>query len=81
MNRIVRHELASAAGFTHASSVIPIVRSSELASGTVTQLDEPLKESAPPYLPLNAHAVFVTVPLLPDPETSLTFVPVPSLKP
>ena len=36
----VRQFVSTALGFTHASSVIPFARSSEGASGTVTQLQD-----------------------------------------
>src|SRR5438874_12827608 len=77
----VRHVVPSAAGLTHASSVIALVRSSEPAAGTVTQLDVPLKVSAAPNLPAVVHVVFVTVPLFPAPDESATVVLAPSLKP
>src|SRR5215831_17741944 len=74
-------QLAFVAVFsTHASSVIADVRWSDAVSGIVTRLLEPLKFSAPPYLPI-AQLVFAVVPLLPAPEASVTDVPDPSLKP
>src|ERR687885_2490 len=47
----VRQLAPSAVAFTHASTVIAEVRSSELESGTVTQLVVPLNERAPPEWP------------------------------
>src|SRR2546423_14947710 len=71
----------SAVGLTHASSVIPFVRSSELASGTVTRLLVPSKATAAPYLPVADHvAVALSEPALPLPEESAAAVPVPSPK-
>jgi hypothetical protein len=40
-----------------------------------------LNDSALPNLPAVDHVVFDTVPLLPDPETSVTVELAPSLKP
>src|SRR3954447_12755483 len=68
----------SAAGLTHASSVKPFVRSSAGASGTVTQLELPLNESAPPTLPAATQVVSRVVPALFCPVESRTVVPVPS---
>src|SRR3954469_9608963 len=70
----------SALGLTQASSVIPVVRSSEFESGTVTRVLVPLKVSAPPECPATAHAPLATVPLLPVPERSASAVPEPALK-
>src|SRR5438046_1621962 len=69
-------------GFTHASSVIPVVRCSAAASLTVTQSLVPLKSSAPP-MPVRpcVQVAPVIVPVLPLPETSLTIEPEPSLNP
>ena len=58
---------AQAAGYTQASSVIPVVRSSEAASGTVTQSLTPSNESAPPCRPLAVHVAPEIVPVLPVP--------------
>src|SRR4029077_17538661 len=58
----------------------PVVRSSDGESGTVTQLEVPLNDRAPPYLPDVDHVVLETVPLLALPERSLTAEPVPSSK-
>ncbi len=68
-------------GLTQASSVIPVLRSSELLSGTVTEAFVPLKFRAVPNLPPVAHVVPEVVPLFPVPDASLTALPVPSLKP
>src|SRR3954447_19041636 len=77
----LRHAVApSADGFTQASSVIPVVRSSELESGTVTRVLVPLKDSAPPECPPIDHVPAAIVPLFPVPERSASAVPEPALK-
>ena len=68
-------------GLTHASSVIPLERCSEAASGTVTSALVPLNCSALPYLPVAAQVAPVIVPVLPFPDASATVVPEPSSKP
>src|SRR6187431_888027 len=73
----VRQLVPSALGLTQASSVIPLVRSSELESGTLTIALVPLKESAPPYLPLVLQAALAIVPLLLLPERSGRLGPEP----
>ena len=77
---IVERQPLNAVGLTQASSVMPVVKSSEFASGIVTMLDVPLNVSALPYLPDAVHTVFATVPLLPLPDASATVVPSPSSK-
>src|SRR2546421_3908854 len=72
---IVCQPLSATAVLTHASTVIPVVRSSSGASGTVITLLVPLNEYAPPYLPAEIHVAPETVPALPLPETSATVVP------
>src|SRR2546423_1177145 len=64
-----------AVGCTHASSVMPVVRSRLFASGTVTQLLVPLKLSAPPNLPAAVCVAPVIAPALPWPEESAAGVP------
>src|SRR5690242_14377351 len=73
-------QLLVVTGSTHASRVIPALKSSDALSATDTRLDEPLNETAPPYLPAFDQAPFSTVPLLPRPEVSDTTVPEPSSK-
>ena len=68
-------------GLTHASSVIPVVRCSEAASGIVTSAFVPLNCSALPNLPVVAQVAFAIVPLLPFPDASVTVVPDPSSNP
>ena len=77
----VRQPPPAAVGLTQASSVMPIVRSSEALSGTVTKLELPLNDSAPPKRPIGAQPVAVVVPVLPVPDASATVVPAPSLNP
>jgi hypothetical protein len=67
-------------GFTHASSVIPLVSRSEGASGIVTFALEPLKLSAFPNLPCVDQVALPIAPAFPLPEASATLVPEPSLK-
>src|SRR3954447_7394008 len=71
----------SAAGLTHASIVKPFVRSSDDESGTVTQLDVPLKASAPPNLPVGDQVVSRVAPVFGVATASCTTVPLPSSKP
>src|SRR6267142_562955 len=76
-----RHALVTADGFTHASSVIPVVRCSEAESLMFTRAFVPLNDNALPNLPPVDHVVLATVPTLPLPEASATLVPLPSLNP
>ena len=70
-------------GLTHASSVIPFVRSRESASATVTMELVPLNERALPNFPADAPAqvVLASVPALPFPDWSTAVVPLPASKP
>ena len=68
----------SAAGKTHASRVMPIVRSRPAASATVTQLLVPLNDSVLPNLPGLAHVAFATVPVRLFPDPSFALIPLPS---
>ena len=80
--RITQLQPDSAAGFTHASSVMPVVRSSEALSATLTEPLLPLNASALPNLPALAQlAPPSTEPILPLPERSPVDEPLPSLKP
>src|SRR3989442_652235 len=77
-----RHALVTADGFTHASSVIPLVRRSEGASLIVTRPLVPLKTKALPNLPWVVQVTpLPSVPVLLLPETSATVVPAPSATP
>src|SRR5512132_2519287 len=77
----VRYALPSVLGRTQPSSVMPVVRSSEFASGTLTYAFVPLKESAPPYFPLVDQVAFESVPELPVPDWSVAVGPEPASKP
>src|SRR5262249_49121967 len=50
-------------------------------SGMSTRALVPLKDRAPPYLPAVVQVAPLMVPLFPEPELSVTVVPLPSLKP
>src|SRR5262245_24857129 len=76
----VRQTELSALGCTHASSVIPDVRSSEFESGTVTLSFTPSNDMALPCLPPALQRAPEMVPLFPDPDASATVEPVPSSK-
>jgi hypothetical protein len=75
LRRTVRQTLPSELGRTQASSVSPVVRSSDAESATVTRLLEPLKLSALPNFPLLVHVAPLTVPLLAFPDRSGNAVP------
>ncbi len=68
-------------GLTHASSVIPEVRSSEFESLMFTRALVPLKKSEFPNLPEVDQVAFESVPVLALPERSAVVVPEPSSKP
>ncbi len=57
------------------------VRSSELASGTVTQSFTPSNESALPNLPVAVRVAPEIVPVLPVPDSSTVLAPEASSKP
>src|SRR5262245_61089799 len=67
-------------GKTHASRVIPTVKSSKLLSAIVTRLPVPLNDSALPYRPAVVQVAPVMVPVFPLPDTSATVGPAPALK-
>jgi hypothetical protein len=73
--RIVRQPLIADVGYTQASSVIAVCRSSELASGTRTRSSTPSKTSAPPVWPCDVRVAPVKMPSLPLPETSTARAP------
>ncbi len=58
---------------------MPVVRSSDAASGIVTRALVPLNVSALPYFPAVVHVAFASVPEFPLPDASATVVPDPSL--
>src|SRR5918995_2373242 len=80
LTRSVRKSLP-AFGRTQPSIVMPLVRSSEFESGTLTYALLPLNESAPPYLPAADQVAFVSVPVLPVPDWSTAVVPLPASSP
>ena len=76
----LRHDPAPfAVGKTHASSVIPVVRSSALASATVTQSLTPSNDRALPNLPAVVHVAPLSVPVRLLGVMSTVVVPLPSL--
>src|SRR3954451_15162282 len=77
----VRHALPTAVGRTQPSSVMPVVRSRESASATVTQSLTPSKLRAPPNLPAVLRTGPLIVPVLPRPDASSAVVPDVSPKP
>ena len=58
----MRKSLVTLVGLTHADSVMPVVKSSEVLSATVTQLLVPLNIRAEPNLPDGVQLVFARVP-------------------
>src|SRR5271166_1873447 len=71
---------ARVAGLTQASRVMPLVRSSEAASGIVTEeVVSPVKFSAEPDSPA-AQVALAIVPVLLLKDESFRVVPVPSAK-
>ena len=68
-------------GLTHASSVIPLDRCSDAASGIVTSALVPLNCSALPYLPAVAQVAFVIVPVVAVPRRVGDRRPRPLIKP
>ena len=58
--------------------VIPEVRSSSGASATLTTLELPLNESAPPYWPAVDQVAPVIVPVFALPDASAAVAPLPS---
>src|SRR2546430_16559868 len=76
-----RLPFVSAVGYTHASSVIPVVSPNDAAFSTVTFAVVPLNTSALPYRPAAVHVAPLTAPVWLFPEASPTAVPAPSLNP
>ena len=77
----MRKPLADAVGLTQPSIVMPVVRSSEFESGTVTIALVPLKERALTELARVDQVAFESVPVLLLPDWSAVVVPLPSSKP
>ena len=67
------------AGEIQAISVIPVVKSSDAESGTVTRALLPLNDNALPNLPAVVHVAPTSVPVFPVPDRSAVAVPAPSL--
>src|SRR3954447_9838464 len=70
----------AAAGLTQASSVTPVVRSSDGLSRIATVALVPLNDRPAPFLPV-VRVAFAIVPLLLRPEASSTALPDGSSKP
>ena len=76
----VRHFFSSAVGRTHASSVIPVVRSSEAESAIDTKSFTPSNESAEPVFAVVVQVAPEIDAVLPCPEMSATVLPLPASK-
>src|SRR5438093_665539 len=76
-----RHPVGATVRFTHASSIIPVVSTSDAAFATVTFALVPSNTSAPPYRPAVVHVAPLIVPVLLFPDASVTVGPEPSLNP
>src|SRR5712692_2356716 len=74
-----RHALSVIEGLTHASSVIPVLRSKDWASGIVTRAELPSNDRALPNFPAAAHVALAIVPTFPLPDASPADAPAPSL--
>src|SRR5438552_1252138 len=77
---MLRHPL-SAVGFTHASTVMPVVRSSAGESGIDTESLTPSKESARPNFPFAVRVAPLIVPIWWKGDASMVVVPDVSSKP
>src|SRR4051794_37100168 len=73
-----RHALLTVEGFTHASSVIPVVRWSAATSPTVTLAVLPLNCSARPNFAVVAQAALTRLPVRLLPDASAVVGPDPS---
>src|SRR3954471_112127 len=80
LNRTVRQALPSELGRTHASAVMPVVRSRSLASAIETASLTPSNDSAPPVLPVALQLAPLIVPGWFLPETSASVLPLPASK-
>jgi hypothetical protein len=76
-----RHPVGVAVGYTHASSVIPVVSCNAAPFPTVTRALVPLNSNALPYRPAGVHVAPLIVPVYPFPELSTTVGPAPSANP
>jgi len=70
LNTTVRHPDPNTDGRTHASNVNADDKSKSFASATVTQLDDPLNDNAPPNRPAVDHDAPDSVPTCPFPHAS-----------
>ena len=70
-------QFVSAVGYTHPSTVMPVVRFRAAVPETVTMLSTPLKVRAPPFLPVGVHVAPLTTPSRP-PIDSRARLPTPS---
>src|SRR3954447_12480286 len=80
LNSTVRQVLPSEVGRTHASTVIPVVRSRSLASAIETRSLMPSNDSAPPVLPAAFQVAPLIVPGWFLPDTSASVLPLPASK-
>src|SRR5689334_5618878 len=74
----LRQLLSSALGLTQASSVMPVLRWSEVESAMLTMSWAPSKLTAPWVWPVLLQVAADSVPLLPEPESSATVEPLPA---
>ena len=74
----VRQIASCAVGFTQASRVMPLVKSSDALSAIVTQSLTPSNDRALPVLPAVVQVGPESVPLLAEPELSASEVPEPA---
>src|SRR5262249_17914951 len=69
------------AGFTHASSDIPLDSCNDVEFGMSMRELVPLKFSPFPYFPAEVQVAFTSLPVWPFPDASAVVVPDPSSKP
>lgn len=82
MNNTVSQPVRVLVGLTHASRVIPVVRSNEFESGILTKSLTPSNFNALPYLPVVTQTgPLLNVPVFEFPDRSKSVVPDPSSKP
>src|SRR4051794_6984935 len=78
---ITERQPVSVAGFTQASRVRPLARSSDGESGTLTRSLTPSKLSADPKRPCAPHVAPEIMPLLFWPDESAAVAPAPVSRP
>ncbi len=76
-----RQFVGATSALTHASTVIPVVRSRTAESFTDTRSLAPSKDSAEPYRPLTDHSAPLRVPVPVLPDRSAVVTPTPSSNP